>query len=293
MLEWLFFMILVFFVILVPVLVLASVRIVRPTHRAIIERLGKYNRFSQPGLSFVIPLIERMFQINVTEKLVDLERQEVITGDNLNAFVDAQVYFKVRTDEDSVKKSTYAVNDFEFQIVNLARTTLRDVIGNLSLKDVNSQRNKINIILQQTLKTEAINWGVDIVRTELKEITPPADVQDTMNLIVKAENEKIAAINFATAVETRADGEKRAAIKKAQGYAEAIRIEAQANADKIKLVNESAQKYFKGDAQILKKLETVEATLKDNAKIVLPESQSLVNVIDSMAGIVPLKENKK
>ena len=144
--------------------------------------------------------------------MINAEPQEIITNDNLNARVDAQVYFKIKSDEQSVKNSQYNVNSIEYQIVNLARTTLRNIIGTMTLKSANSERGKINKELHSTLLDETRNWGIEIVRTELKEIDPPKDVQETMNKIVKAENEKIAAIDYATATETKADGEKRAEI---------------------------------------------------------------------------------
>ena len=141
-----------------------------------------------------------MIQINITEQMVDAQPQEIITNDNLNASVDAQVYFKVKDDEDSVKSSQYNVNNYQYQIVNLARTTLRNIIGTLTLKSANSERDKINTSLLETLTRETKHWGMEIVRTELKEIDPPKDVQETMNKVVKAENEKVAALDFADAV---------------------------------------------------------------------------------------------
>src|SRR4030042_2049942 len=102
------------------VIFLFGIRIVRPTHRGLVERLGKYNRFATPGFNWIMPVIENLYQINVTELMVDAEPQEIITNDNLNARVDAQVYFKVKTDEESVKSSLYNVNNYKWQIVNLA-----------------------------------------------------------------------------------------------------------------------------------------------------------------------------
>jgi regulator of protease activity HflC (stomatin/prohibitin superfamily) len=185
------------------VLFFAGIRIIRPTHRGLVERLGKYKKFCQPGFHWIIPIIDRLIKVNITEQMVDAQPQEIITNDNLNARVDAQVYFKVQEDEESVKSSQYHVNDFRRQIVNLARTTLRNIIGTLTLKSANSERDKINGELLTTLSTETKSWGMDIVRTELKEIDPPTDVQETMNKVVKAENEKIAAIDFATAKEPK------------------------------------------------------------------------------------------
>src|SRR3972149_4723809 len=167
----------------------AGIRIIRPTHRGLVERLGKYKRFAQPGFHWIIPVIDRLIKINVTEQMVDAEPQEIITNDNLNARVDAQVYFRVKPDEENVKASLYNVYNYEVQIVSLARTTLRNIIGTLTLKSANSERDKINTELMKTLKDETQNWGLEVVRTELKEIDPPKDVQDTMNKVVKAENE--------------------------------------------------------------------------------------------------------
>jgi regulator of protease activity HflC (stomatin/prohibitin superfamily) len=274
--------------VIVLILFFSGIRIVRPTHRGLVERLGKYKRFAHYGFNWIIPVIDRIFQINITEVMVDAQPQEIITNDNLNARVDAQVYFKVKEDEENVKNSQYNVYNYQWQIVNLARTTLRNIIGTLTLKSANSERGKINSELQKTLREETKSWGIDIVRTELKEIDPPKDVQETMNKVVKAENEKIAAIDFATATETMADGARRAEIKKAEGIRMARILEAEGEAQAIKLVNEAANQYFIGNAQLLRRLETVEKSLANNAKIVVPANTELINVIGEMAGVLPI-----
>ncbi|MBU1045248.1 MAG: SPFH/Band 7/PHB domain protein [Candidatus Omnitrophica bacterium] len=270
-----------------------GIRIVRPTHRGLIERLGKYNRFANYGFNWIVPIIDNMYMVNVTEQMVDADPQEIITNDNLNATVDAQVYFKVKADEESVKSSQYHVNDYQSQIVNLARTTLRNIIGTLTLKSANSERGKINNELHKTLREETTTWGIEIVRTELKQIDPPKDVQETMNKVVKAENEKISAIDYATARETVADGEKRAKIKEAEGVKRARILQAEGESEAIKLVNEAAEKYFVGNAQILRKIQMVETSLEDNAKVVIPTGTDLVNVVGELAGILPLKTKEK
>ena len=280
-------------IVAVVVVFFAGVKIVRPTHRGLVERFGKYNRFALPGFHWIIPAVDRMFQENVTEQMVDATPQEIITYDNLNARVDAQVYFKVTPDEESVKNSIYNVNNVQWQIVNLARTTLRNIIGTLTLKSANSERGKINDELHKILIKETANWGIEIVRTELKEIDPPKDVQETMNKVVKAENEKIAAVDFATAAETVADGQKRAQIKQAEGVKQARILQAEGEAEAIRLVNEAAEKYFVGNAQLLRKLQAVETALEDNAKVVIPANSELVNVIGELAGVVPLKSGPK
>jgi regulator of protease activity HflC (stomatin/prohibitin superfamily) len=284
-----------FLYLLIPVVVLlfAGIKIVRPTQRGLIERLGKYHNFANPGFHWIIPVIDKMYLVNVTEQMVDAEPQEIITNDNLNASVDAQVYFRVKSEEDSVKGSIYNVNNYKWQIVNLARTTLRNIIGTLTLKSANSERGKINAELYKTLHNETQTWGIEIVRTELKEIDPPKDVQETMNKVVKAENEKIAAIDSATAAETVADGVKRAKIKEAEGFKQSKILHAEGEAEAIRLVNEAADKYFIGNAQLLRKLEALEASLGNNAKIVVPAGAELVNIIGEMAGIIPLERKKK
>ena len=266
------------------IFIAAGFRVVRQTERAVKERLGRYVKYCNPGFQWIIPFVDHLYKVNVTEQMVDAEPQEIITNDNLNARVDAQVYFRVKSDEHNVKASQYEVDDYERQIVNLARTTLRNIIGTMTLKSANSERDTINAELMKTLKKETQNWGIEVVRTELKEIDPPKDVQDTMNKVVKAENEKIAASDFATARETEADGIRRAKIKEAEGLKQAKILEAQGQAESIKLVNESANKYFVGNAQLLKKLETTENALRSNSKIVISSDSELINVIGDLSG---------
>lgn len=235
------------------------------------------------GITWIIPLVDKIYPVNVTEQMANADQQEIITKDNLNAFVDVQIYFKVKEDEESVKAALYNVNDYRLQIISLSRTTLRNVIGNKEFSQVNNNRTELNKEILQSIQQQTQNWGLEIVRCELKEIQPPADVQETMNTVLKAQNEKQAAIDFATARETVADGEKRAAIKqaegqmqsavlKAEGEAQAILKVAEARSKEIQIINEAAQKYFVGNAQVLKQLEVSETAMKDNSKFVIAES---------------------
>jgi regulator of protease activity HflC (stomatin/prohibitin superfamily) len=247
----------------------------------------------------IIPIIERMIRVNITERLEDVEQQEIITQDRLNATIDAQVYYKVKLDESSVKASQYNVNDYQYQIVSLAKTTLRNIIGNMSYQDANSKRNDINLKLQTLLTKEAKPWGLEIVRTEIKEIRPPKDVQDSMNNLIKAENTKKAALDLATAAETEGDGKKRASIKSAEGERQsqiliaegkkqATILEADGQAKAIQTVNTAVQKYFRGQAVTFKKLDTAQIALKRGTKIIVPEKASLVNVISEAVGVTPI-----
>ncbi len=274
----------------------AGIRIVRPVEEGLIETLGKYSRTAKQGFQWIIPVVQRMVKVNITETRVDIPPQEVITKDKLNAQVDAVVYYRVR----AVDKAVYNVNNYSRSVVSLARTTLRAVIGKMTLADANEKREEINQGVEKEMSAQIEKpdnlkegWGIDILRVEIQEITPPKDVQLAMNEVVKAENDKISAVNFANATETRADGERRAQIKKAEGFKQGRILEAQGKADAIKLENEAAEKYFIGNAQMLKKLEVTNDSLKNNTKIVIPTGSELINVIGDLAGVVPVKVSKK
>jgi regulator of protease activity HflC (stomatin/prohibitin superfamily) len=258
----------------------SGVRIVRPIEEGIVEFLGKYSRTASAGFNFIIPGLHRMYKINITERRVDIDPQSIITKDKLNAEVDGVVYYKVV----DAKSAIYNVNNFELSVPSLAKTTLRAVIGKMTLTEANENRDKINENVEKILDLEVTKWGIEVVRVELQRIEPPPDVQTAMNQVVKAENEKIAALDLATAIETKADGERRAEIKKAEGIAAAIKLKAEADGEAIRVVNEAAEKYFVGNAQLLKKLETVSEALRDNAKIIVPSGSDLVNVISDLAG---------
>ena len=287
-------------------IILSGIRIIRPTHRAAIETLGKYTRFQKSGITFIVPFFQKLYSVNITEQLVDVMRQEVITKDNLNCTVDAQVYFKVGDTELELKNALYQVNNYNVQVVQLARTTLRNVIGDNVFKDVNSQRGKLNQQVFATMETETEDWGINIVRVELKEIEPPDDVQETMNMVIKAENDKQSAIDFANARETKADGERRASIKEAEGVKQALILEAEgksqaiervaeARAQEIRLVNESAERYFVGNAKDLKKLEVTQASLEENSKIVLTEKGITPTLVlnETQDKVIPTKSKEK
>ncbi|MDD4528015.1 MAG: SPFH/Band 7/PHB domain protein [Candidatus Margulisbacteria bacterium] len=279
--------------ILIPILIIfaTGIRIVRPMELGVIEFLGKYTRTATAGFNWIIPIIQNIYIINITERRVDIDPQSIITKDKLNAEVDGVVYYKVINPADAI----YNVQNFQSAVPSLTTTTLRAVIGKMTLTEANENRDSINEQVESILDSQVIQWGIKVVRVELQRIEPPEDVQMAMNMVVKAENEKIAALDMATAIETKADGERRAEIKKAEGIATAIKLKAEADGEAIKIVNESAEKYFKGNAQLLKKLETVSEALKNNTKIVIPSNTELINVISDLAGgnILPIKTKNK
>jgi len=256
-------------IILVAILFIFSlgIRIVRPVEKGVVEFLGKYTSTREQGFQWIIPIFHVMRKVNITEQMVDVDPQMVITNDKLNAEVDAVVYYKVQ----DVKKSLYNVDDHREQLIKLSKTTLRSVIGTMTLAVANEERAIINKKIEDVLVKETKSYGVEILRVEIQRIEPPKDVQNSMNEVVKAEQEKIAALDLATATETKADGIKRAAIKEAEGIARGKIIVAEAEAKRIQLVNQAAHKYFIGNAQKLRQLDVTEVSLKDNSKVILTE----------------------
>lgn len=250
-----------------------GIRIVRPTHVILIETLGKYSRTGNPGFNWIIPVIQSSVYVNMTEQMVDTQKQMVITKDNLNAEVDAVVYYKVI----DAKASQYNVSDHMMQLVALAQTTLRAVIGNMSFTSANENRAKLNEEVEKVLDKETKTYGVDVLRVEIQRIEAPSDVQGAMNEVVKAERLRIASTEKANAVEIEADGARRASIKEADGKKQAEVLQAEGRAKAIQLVNEAADKFFKGNAVDLEKLRTLEKAMANNAKIIFAKDGVSIN----------------
>lgn len=257
---------------------LMGFRIVRPVQKGIVERFGKYNRTATQGLRWVIPFVDKMIKVNITEIRLDVERQSVITKDNLNLGIDAVVYFKVN----DVLKAIYNVNDYWSAIPSLAQTTLRSIVGEMVFTEVNANRQSINTRIEQELDTQTMDWGIEILRVELQDVQPSNDVQMAMDQVVTAEREKEATITRAMAqkeaskqeAEARiihAQGEKQANIEKATGDAEAVKLRAKAEAEAIEKVNTAVEKTFLEKAQSFKQLEVTESSLSKNAKYIITE----------------------
>lgn len=172
----------------------SGIRIVRPTHKMLIETLGKYSKTAEQGFNWIIPIIQSSRYVNVTEQMVDVPEQTVQTADKLNTVVDAMVYYQIK----NAKASEYNVDDHESQLTSLARTTLRAVMGKLSLTECIQERDKINTAVEKVLEKETNSYGVTVLRVEVQRIEPPQDVQSAMNEVVKAEQSKIAAKDTAS-----------------------------------------------------------------------------------------------
>ena len=208
----------------VVVVAFATIRIVQPYQKGVIERLGRYQRTVQPGLTLIVPFVDAIQKVDMREQVVDVPPQEVITKDNVVVTVDAIVYFEAT---DPVKL-VYNVADFYSAATKLAQTNLRNVVGEMELDAALTSRDHINAKLREVLDDATDKWGVRVVRVEIKRIDPPADVTEAMHRQMKAEREKRAAI-------LDADGDRQAQILKAEGEAEAVKRVADAERYKLEV----------------------------------------------------------
>jgi len=238
-------------VVIVGIFIVRTLKIVPQQHAWVVERLGKYDRTLAPGLSFVVPFIERVaYKHSLKEVPLDVPSQVCITKDNTQLQVDGIIYFQV-TDP---MRASYGSSNYVFAITQLAQTLLRSVIGKMELDKTFEERDSINGSVVSALDEAASNWGVKVLRYEIKDLTPPAEILRSMQAQITAEREKralIAAsegrkqeqINIATgereAFIARSEGARQAEINKAQGEAAAITAVADATAGAIRKIAEA------------------------------------------------------
>jgi regulator of protease activity HflC (stomatin/prohibitin superfamily) len=297
--------------IVVPLLVLvyaffSTIRIVRPTEKGLVERLGKYRRFVEGGVTFLFPFVDRIIKVNITERMTPVQRQDVITRDKVFMGVDAVVFYRIKPDEISVKASQYNVNNFSAQIDTLARTVLRDIIGGMDMSVANTSRPVINTSLKTALDEQTEKWGIEIVRAEIKDLEPPKELIISMESVLKADNDRQAAEKTAIAQATLASGQKNAAIQVAEGQKQAAILQAEGqktatiaiaegDAQATKLRNEALTTYFKDSAIVFKQLETISTSLMNNTKIIVPEGKAISLILNeqenlSKATIIPITQ---
>ena len=234
--------------VLAVIFVMQTVKVVPQQHAWVVERLGKYHTTLTPGLSFVLPFIDRIAQKHVLKEIpLDIPSQVCITRDNTQLQVDGILYFQV-TDP---MRASYGASNYIIAISQLAQTSLRSVIGKLELDKTFEEREIINAQVVQAIDEAALNWGVKVLRYEIKDLTPPKEILHSMQRQITAEREKralIAAsegrrqeqINIATgereAFIARSEGEKQAVINKAEGEAQSILAVAAATAQAIEQI---------------------------------------------------------
>lgn len=219
-----------------------GIKIIRPYQKGVVEQLGRYKATYDPGLKFVIPIIQSVTKVDMRERVVDVPPQEVITKDNVTVTVDAVIYYEP-TDP---QRLIYNVANFVMAITKLAQTNLRNVIGDMSLDAALTSRDTVNVSLREVLDDATDKWGVRVVRVEIQRIDPPADVMDAMHEQMKAERTRRAVVTEADGVKqaeiTRAEGEKQSAILEAEGVKQESILRAQGEAEAIQAVAD-AERY--------------------------------------------------
>jgi len=248
----------------------ASFKIVGQAEVMVVERLGRFHRIAPSGLNILIPFIERpraidvryleadlagakkmiartTTRIDLREQVLNFPSQPVITKDNVTIDIDAVLYYRVADPQ----KATYAVQNLPYALETLTRTTLRNIVGEMELDQTLASRDMINRRMREVIEEAAISWGVDVTRVELQSIDPPRDIQQSMELVMRAERERRAAVTNAEAHKRsqileaegaresqvrRAEGEREAAVLRAQGLAEARLAMAEAESEAIRRI---------------------------------------------------------
>jgi regulator of protease activity HflC (stomatin/prohibitin superfamily) len=218
----------------VLILLWKTVRIIPQARAGVVERLGRYHRTLSPGLALIVPFIDRLRPlIDLREQVVSFKPQPVITEDNLVVNIDTVIYFQV-TD---AKSATYEIADYIAAIEQLTVTTLRNVIGGMSLEETLTSRDQINAQLRGVLDEATGKWGIRVNRVELKAIDPPGTIKDAMEKQMRADRDKRAAILNAEGVKQSqiltAEGEKQSAILRAEGQRQAAILQAEGQAKAI------------------------------------------------------------
>ena len=289
----------VLLLVLAIVLVFMGVKSVPQGMEVTVERFGRYTKTLRPGLNLIAPVIDRIGRkLNMMEQVVDVPSQEVITKDNAMVTVDGVLFFQVL----DAAKAAYEVSQLDTAVLNLTMTNIRTVMGSMDLDELLSQRDKINAQLLHVVDDATTPWGVKVTRIEIKDITPPRDLVDSMARQMKAEREKRANIleaeGFRQSAILKAEGEKQAAILEAEGRreaafrdAEAREREAEAEARATQMVSESIAK---GDVNALNYFVALKYTdalqavaTAPNQKLVLMPLEA-ANLIGAVGGIAEL-----
>lgn len=307
----------------------ASVKIVGQAEVMVVERLGRFNRIARSGLNILIPFVERpraidvryldtdvsglrrvtrsaTVRIDLREQVLNFPSQPVITKDNVTIDIDAVVYYRVADPQ----KATYSVQNLPYALETLTRTTLRNIVGEMELDSTLTSRDVINKRMRETIDEASIGWGVDVTRVELQSIEPPRDIQQSMELQMRAERERRAAVTNAEASKRaavleaegqrasqilRAEGERESSILRAQGQAEARLALANAEAESIARITnslpvEQAAMYMLG----LKYLEALpQLTAGKGTTIFLPaEASGVMGALGGLREMLSATERK-
>jgi regulator of protease activity HflC (stomatin/prohibitin superfamily) len=278
-------------ILVVVILFSMGVKKVNQYERGIVERWNAYEKTVNPGLRYVLPFVQRVFRVNMREQVIDVPPQEIITEDNVVVTIDAVVYYQII---DPVK-ALYEIEDFELAIVKLAQTTLRNIVGEMSLDTCLTSREKINIELRKVLDEATDKWGTKVNRIEVQRIDPPSDIQTAMHKQKTAEQERRQIRLLATGRKEAAMQDREGTILKAQGDAKAIELVATAQAEAVKVVSQAANQYFLENAQLNKKLDVIRDTFAQQTKIIVPSTSDVLAVLgfEGSPSVLPIKRGSQ
>ncbi len=294
-------------ILLVIILVIAfkSIKIVKQAEVYIIERLGKYHKIAEAGLTIIVPFIDHVRSVvSLKQQTMDIPPQGVITKDNVTITIDTVVFYKI-TDP---AKAVYEIQSLKKGIEYLAITTIRDIVGKMDLDSTFSSRDAINDQLRVILDEATDQWGCKIDRVEIKDITPPADIRDAMEkqmnaernkraLILQAEGERQSAITIAEgqkeAAILQAEADKESKIRRASGEAEAIKQVAEAKAKEVELIYAAMKKAEPNEKIVqLKSLESLEKIADGEAnKVFIPFDAT--KALSSLGAMKEIIKDKK
>lgn len=296
---------LLFLLVIIAVIAFKTIKIVKQSEVYIIERLGKFHKIADAGLTIIIPFMDQVRSVvSLKQQTMDIPPQGVITKDNVTITIDTVVFYKI-TDP---AKAVYEIQSLRKGIEYLAITTIRDIVGKMDLDETFSSRDTINDKLRVILDEATDQWGCKVDRVEIKDITPPADIRDAMEkqmnaernkraLILQAEGERQSAITIAEgqkeAAILQADADREARIRRATGEADAIQKIADAKAKEIELVY-GALKAAKPDDKIvqLKSLEALKEVANGAAnKVFIPFDAT--STLSSLGAIKEVMNDKK
>jgi len=255
------FFLLVLIAVMVVIYTVSAVFLVRPYERGVVERLGRYHKMVDPGLRQVIPLIERLVKVDLRERIIDIPPQEAITSDNVSISVDAVVFYEV-TDP---RRLLYQVEDFFEALSKLAQTSLRDLVGDMTLDEALTSRERINAELREVLDEATDSWGTRVTRVEIQEVLPPADIKAAMHEQVKAERTRRAIVTEAEgkrdAAILEAEGEQNAIVQRANARRQEVILEAEGRATAIRELADAARarKILEGEGDAEATRQTFEA----------------------------------
>lgn len=297
---------LIILLVIILIIALKSIKVVKQSEVYIIERLGKFYKVADAGLTIIVPFFDHVRSVvSLKQQTMDVPPQGVITKDNVTITIDTVVFYQI-TDP---AKAVYEIQSLKKGIEYLAITTIRDIIGKMDLDETFSSRDGINNQLRVVLDEATDRWGCKIDRVEIKDITPPADIRDAMEkemnaernkraLILESEAQRQSAITIAEgkkqAAILEAEADKEARITRAAGEAQAIKEVAEAKAKEIQMVYESIKNADPDEKLVqLKSLEALEEVAKGEAnKVFIPfEATSALSSLGALTEVV--KDNKK